>query len=284
MYKYYDKIDELIDGMIQEYAISSNSKEFYKGRINNFFENYMTNEVNESRPLDAITYYDVEKYLEIIESSNAEKLNIYYALKRFFLHTYRNGLTKYFIHDVKKPNVINEEIEYISEEDYIQIKDFLFNSENDIREKLLVGLFMFTGLGRMFIYNIFTDDFIFDNGVYKLKVWRAEEEVILPLKMELQLIIHDFLSTLESNEVFRVVDVSENYLSTRVKKISQRITGNGYTPTDYSSTFIHKSLKNGNHIWEVSRLTLESTITIEKHIIKDMGLESRQLSVLSSFL
>lgn len=38
---------------------------------------------NEYKPLDALTYYDVEIYLGKLRCSDAEKLNVYNALKRF---------------------------------------------------------------------------------------------------------------------------------------------------------------------------------------------------------
>jgi hypothetical protein len=283
MYEYIDDVVVLINEMIEEYIIPPKNRSFYIGRIKNFFIEYMDSDANRLRPLNALTYFDVDAHLESVVSSDSEKLNVYYALKRFFLYTYRRSLTTHFMLDVTKPVVIPEAQVYISDEDYASLTNYIYNREKDVRERLTIGLFLFTGLSRKFIYNVHSDDFQYVDGLYKLKVWKAEEEVILPIKAELQLIIYEFLSVNEGVKSVRITDKSENYFSTVLKQLCERVCGTGYTPTHFSNTFIRNALKSGNYIWEVSKLTLEGTSTIEKHISSEAGIELRQLSILNGF-
>lgn len=283
MYNNYKNVELLIEDMIREDNIPTKSHEFYRGRIKKFFTEHMSIDVNHKRPLDAITYYDVNDYLECIELSSSERLNTYYALKRFFLFTYRRKLTTNFMTDVNKPVVQKKALKYIQKEHYEELNSFIFDREEDIFERLILGLFLFTGLSRKYIYNIHIDDFIYINGLYKLKVWKSKEEVILPIKAELQLIIHDFIKNNKNTTITRIIEVSEDHFSTVLKKLSKRACSKEYSPTYFSNTFIRNSLKNGNYIWEISKLTLESISTIEKHITNGIDTELKQLSILNSF-
>lgn len=285
MYKFYNIIENLIGEMIKEYSISAKSEAFYKGRIRNFFNIYMSTENNKNRPLNTITYFDIDTYLSKVECGEADRLNIYNALKRFFEYSYRIGETKDVMYDVTRPLVSKEPMTYVADGDYKLLKDFIYNIEKDIKERLIIGVFLFTGLGRMHVYNIRIDDFVYQCGVYKLKVWKANEEIILPLKAELQLLIQKYLELNKDVNVAikRIVPVGENELSSYVKRITKRVTNTEYTPTNLSSTFIKEALKSGNYIWEISNLTLESIGTIEKHISFENNLELKQLSILNSF-
>lgn len=59
--------------------------------------------------------------------------------------------------------------------------------------------------------------------------------------------------------------------------------GKKITPTILSNTFISKALVNGNYIWEVSQLTLESPTTIVQHKAKNDDLINKLSSILNSF-
>ncbi|WGX74993.1 hypothetical protein QJS64_12865 [Paraclostridium bifermentans] len=89
MYKYLDEVQEITDKMIDAFGINiKKAAPFYRRRINNFFKNYMGLEENKFKPLDALTYYDIEIYIKKLECSDAEKVNIYNSLKRFLnIHT-----------------------------------------------------------------------------------------------------------------------------------------------------------------------------------------------------
>ena len=86
-----------------------------------------------------------------------------------------------------------------------------------------------------------------------------------------------------NNKLEKIINIDENSLSNYVSNLVEKIVGKKYTPTILSNTFIAKSLKNGNYIWEVSKLTLESVSSINEHIIDNGDLLKKQTSILNSF-
>lgn len=282
MYAFITDVSELIDEMINVFGI--NSVSFYKGRINNFFTDFMGNDINRNKPLDAITYFDIETYLKTLKCSDAEKLNVYNALKRFFEYTYLNGITKEIMSQVTKPVYIRKPKEILKEDEYLKLKNFIVSRENSLYDRLILGLFLFTGLSRKYIANLRNNDFKFENGVYELIIWKNNQEVRLPIKPELQLIINEYCISLSDNERFnKVINIAENYLSECVSNLIKPIIGRRCSPTILSNTFISKALSSGNHIYEVSKLTLESITTIEKHVKDDISIKNKQTSILNSF-
>lgn len=285
MYKYMNDVEIIINRMLDVFGINiKKSAAFYKSRINNFFENYMGTDGNENKPLDALTYYDVEIYLSKLVCSDAEKVNVYNALKRFFEYTYLEGKTKEIISQVIRPTCIKKPKEILSEEKYLKLKSFIVSRNEDLNLRLILGLFLFTGLSRKYIANLRNNDFKFDEGVYKLIVWKGDEEIQLPLKPELQLIINEYCTNLSDEEKFdKLIKMSENSISDYISKLIDNIIGIHCTPTILSNTFISKALSNGSYIYEVSNLTLETVSTIEKHVKNDKDLINRQTSILNSF-
>jgi len=282
MYAFITEVNKLIDEMINAFGI--NSVPFYKGRISNFFTDYLGNDINRNKPLDAITYFDIETYLKSLKCSDAEKLNIYYALKRFFEYTYLNGITKEIMSQVTKPVYISKPKEILKEDEYLKLKNFIVSRENNLHDRLILGLFLFTGLSRKYIANLRNNDFKFENGLYELIIWKNNQEVRLPIKPELQLIINEYCINLSDNERFnKVIKIDENYLSEYVSNLIKSIIGRRCSPTILSNTFISKALSSGNHIYEVSKLTLETIVTIEKHVKDDISIKNKQKSILNSF-
>lgn len=100
-------------------------------------------------------------------------------------------------------------------------------------------------------------------------IWQDKNETILPLKAELQILLHEYVTALtDDNRFNKVVPYADqNYLSKYIGNLTKQIIGKKYTPTIISNTFIRKALSNGNYVWEISKLTLESVSTIEKHIL-----------------
>lgn len=282
MYTYISEVNILINKMIEAFEI--NSLAFYKGRISSFFTEFMGGSTSYNKPLDAITYYDVETYLKDLKCSDAEKLNIYNALNRFFEYTYLKGITKEIMSQVTRPVYIRKPKETLKEDEYLKLKDFIVSRENVLYERLVLGLFLFTGLSRKYIANLRNNEFKFENGVYELIIWKNDEEIELPVKSELQLIINEHCTYLSENEVFeKFVKIDENSLSEYVSNLIKRIIGRGCSPTILSNTFISKALLDGNHIFEVSKLTLESVATIENHIKDSDALINKLTSILNSF-
>ena len=284
MYKYYDDVKNLIEEMFKTYILKEKSETFYRGRILKFFTDYMGLNQNQDKPLNAITYFDINTYLKNLQCSKAEIVNIYASLKRFFEYTYYKNITKEILSQVEKPIYIRKPKKTLSEIEYLKLKSYICNKENEITERLILGLFIFTGLSRKYIASLRVGQFIYDEGVYKLLVWKDENEIELPIKAELQLIINEFCSdNLTNNKLEKIINIDENSLSNYVSNLVEKIVGKKYTPTILSNTFIAKSLKNGNYIWEVSKLTLESVSSINEHIIDNGDLLKKQTSILNSF-
>lgn len=277
------EVTKYIDEMIEFSSIES--VEFYKGRIKNFFEDFIGEESNKDKPLNAITFFDVDRFLNGV-SNESERSNHYYALKRFFRFTYLKGYTNEIMERVKAPIVTSrsERNEPLDDQSYNRLKAFIVNEENDLNDRLILGLFLFTGLSRKYITSIISDDFRYEDGVYKLIVWKNEQEIKLPLKAELQILVYKYCENKTSEEMLnKVVEINENYLSTYIGNLTNKILGRNVTPTSLSATFIKKALQHDNNIWEVSRLTLEEVTTTAKHIINDDLVELKLTSIINSF-
>ncbi|MGD7021500.1 hypothetical protein ACQCVK_02845 [Rossellomorea vietnamensis] len=271
--------------MAVTYGIPVKSLPFYKIRINRFFNDYMGIPINQNKPFNAITYFDVDTFLIGLESSEAEKLNHYYALKRFFEYTYLKGKTKEIISQVTKPKYNKKPKQTLSKDEYDKLKNFIVSKHhNNIGERLIVGLFLFTGLSRKYLASLTNNQLFYDGGIYNLVVWKNEEEIKLPLKAELQLLVHEYLTSVnDGNLLEKVIPKNENDVSTYIGDITHSVLGKRVTPTILSNTFISLALSTGNNIWEVSKLTLESVITIEQHITEVGNLINVQTSILNSF-
>lgn len=284
MYQYFSEVESIFDEMVETYEIKGKSLAFYKSRVNKFFSEYMALLENENKPLNALTYFDVEVFLKNLTCSDAEKCNIYSSLKRFFEYTYLSNKTKEIISQVTKPVYERKPKEILPEDHYKKLKEFIFSKDNNINERLILGLFLFTGLSRQYIASIRNNQFIYKEGVYKLSLWMEEEEINLPLKSELQLLINEYCtSIIEEDKLAKVIKMDENSISTYISNLVKSIIGRKCTPTILSNTFISKALSNGNYIWEVSKLTLESVSTIEQHIVDVNNLSNKQTAILNSF-
>lgn len=285
MYIYFNEVESTMSEMAVTYGIPVKSLPFYKIRINRFFNDYMGIPINQNKPFNAITYFDVDTFLIGLESSEAEKLNHYYALKRFFEYTYLKGKTKEIISQVTKPKYNKKPKQTLSKDEYDKLKNFIVSKHhNNIGERLIVGLFLFTGLSRKYLASLTNNQLFYDGGIYNLVVWKNEEEIKLPLKAELQLLVHEYLTSVnDGNLLEKVIPKNENDVSTYIGDITHSVLGKRVTPTILSNTFISLALSTGNNIWEVSKLTLESVITIEQHITEVGNLINVQTSILNSF-
>lgn len=284
MYIFMKSVNELIQELFKKNKLKEKSKVFYKTRVEKFFNEYMGKDINENKPLNAITYYDIDIYLKDLQNSDADKLNNYNALKRFFGFTYEKGITGDVMSQVTKPKVEKKPPEVLDNVSYNKLIDFVLTDENPLLERLVLGLFIYTGLSRQYIVAIQNNHFIYERGLFFLSVWKDDEEVKLPLKAELQLLIKEYSLSLTDDEKFnKLINMDENSVSTYVGKLVKKATGKKFTPTILSNTFVSKALSSGNYIWEVSRLTLENVSTIEKHVGNIEDLVYRQTSILNSF-
>lgn len=285
MYRYIEHVNELLIDLQNAYNITEVTMTFYRQRVAKFFDDYMGLDANENKPLNAITYFDINTYLESLTCGGSEKVNCYNSLKRFFGYTYLMGITPEIISHVNKPNRVSRRPRYLSEDDYETLRAFIVDRQNPIQDRLILGLFLLTGLSRKYIVNLNNSQFIYENGTYKLRIWDNTDEVLLPLKSELQIIVNDYLNevTEDSRLGMIISSTNENSLTTYVKNKTQRILGHKHTPTELSNTFVKKALMHGNRVWEISKLTLESIGTIEKHIQRVEDLFVDQSAILNSF-
>jgi len=293
MYKYIENANQLLVDLNDTYNLTNATYSFYTCRINKFFEEYMGDSQNENKPLDAITYYDVNEYFRTLECSSAQKLNHYQSLKRFFDFSYLSGKTQEIMSRVTKPEHDKPEPEYIKDEHFDILCEFINNRDNCFEERLLLALFLYTGLSRNYISSLRNSQFEYYNGMYQIKIWKdekvgnenLEKEYIIPLKAQLQLLVAQQVDNAQKSRcsLDKVFDMNENYMSTKIKNLSERIVEKKYTPTAFSNTFIKKCLEQGNRIWEVSKLLLEDIGTIQKHVIEKEDLYTRQMSIINGF-
>lgn len=284
MYMFMQSVNDLILELFRKNKLKEKSQVFYKTRVEKFFNEYMGREINKSKPLNAITYYDIDTYLNGLQNSPSDKLNNYNALKRFFSFTYEKGVTGDIMSQVIKPKVEKKVPEILDDNRYNKLVNYILNDSVVLSERLILGLFIYTGLSRQYIAAIQNNHFVYERGLYFLSIWKDEEEIKLPLKAELQLLIKEYCLSLAPDEKFnKLINMDENSVSTYVSNLVKKATGRKCTPTILSNTFISKALSNGNYIWEVSRLTLENVSTIEKHVNNNENLVHRQTSILNSF-
>lgn len=289
MYKYYSDVEEIFNKVLSlSEKLKDNSKAFYEQNGMKFFKEYMALQENENRPLNAITYFDINSYLEALPYSNEHKANVYNSLKKLFDYTYKEDITPDVMGKVNKPDVEKKKVKLITDEDYELLREFVTNSDNEIRERLILGLFMFTGLSRQYIASMKSSQFVLEKGIYKLSLIKnkrggKQQYVVLPIKTELQLIINEYMLQLKKKEE-KIVHIGDDYLSDYVSILAEKITTNRYTPTVFSNTFIVKALKEGNRVWEISGLILESVGNVAKLLEEESEeLFLRQTMILNSF-
>lgn len=290
MYKYYDDVMKIFNIVLASAEnLKDKSKEFYERKGMKFFNEYMSLPQHEDRPLNTITYFDINSYIEALPFSSRHKVNVYNSLKKFFEYTYKEGITPDVMTKVNKPDVEKKKIKLVEDEDFQLLKEFVTSNENDIRDRLILGLFMFTGLSRQYIANMKSSQFVFENGVYKLSIIKSnrggerQQYVVLPIKIELQLVINEYMLQLKSAEE-KIVHIGEDYLSDYVSTLAEKITTHRYTPTVFSNTFVVKALKEGNRVWEISGLVLESVGNVAKLLDEDREeVFLRQTMILNSF-
>ncbi len=261
-YMYMEEVDSL---MVELRRITSpNSwKKSYSYRIKRFFEEYLSKEEHRKRKLSEITAHDINYFIANLPLKHNEKVNYYRVLKVFFDFTSKKGVTVPFYINVTKLTQEKKLPIYINEDDFKRLVQFI-HSDLKIEHRLMLGLFLYTGLSRKYIselsFSQIKDDltsFRFDSG-----------ETQIPIKSELTKILIEYKSFCNKKYSERFFNINENTISTEVKYISKHACGHGYNPTDFSNTFIKKCLgeEKWKNLYTVSKLTMESLSTIEKHI------------------
>ncbi len=262
MYCQIKEVIELINELKETISVVSWNKA-YSYRIDKFFYEYMAHEKNKNRRLMAITENEVNDFISTLPYKHNEKVNYYRALKKFFDFSARKGLTQPFY--VKVDNIKQEKtiIKYINENDLSKIINFI-NSDAKIEHRLMLALFLYTGLSRKFIINLTYDQISEDLTYFKFN----SGEILIPIKPELTNLLFEYKKHSRKLSSRNIFEINESTLSKEVNYISKNACGHSYNPTEYSNTFIIKALGNDKwaNIYIVSRLTMESITTIEKHI------------------
>lgn len=120
---------------------------------------------------------------------------------------------------------------------------------------------------------------ISDEDYYKLKDFIVNNENSINERLTLGL----FLFTGLSKQYIANMRNSQILFENGIFKLSFIKTGKNGNKI-YSNTFITKALKDGNSIWEVSNLVLESVSNVAKKIDEDSEeLFRRQTIILNSF-
>ena len=283
MYKYFKEVQMIINDYLETIP-NDDSKIFYQTRLLRFFEEYMSQSHNSARPLNTINFHDLNTFIDGLEFSNAEKLNYYNAFAGFFRFAYlTDRLSTDVMKGVKKPNVESKPKKYIDRNDIIKIKKFISNSKESIEDRLLIALFLFTGLSRKYIANLTHYQFSPGNIYFSLFFDLGEETRNVPLNSHLVLIVKEYFNSIPViNPYEKLFKYDENYISEKVSAISKKITGKSYTPTDYSNTLIKEALIQSNDVLTVSLLTLESITTIMKHVkIDEQNVLDKQLMIVN---
>lgn len=237
---------------------------FYSYRIRKFFEDYLSSDVHKNRDLRAITENEVNNFIESLPYKHNEKANYYRALKKFFEFTSKKGATQPFFIKVKKIEQIRGNLDYITKEHVDKILR-LINGTGDIDDRLILAIFLYTGLGRKYISNLTYGQISDDMSCFRLDGVEYE----IPIKDELRDLLYQYKITHKMNRAQRLFDISESGITNKLKEVSKRICGRSYNPTIYSNTFIVKALGEEDpwaNIYVVGRLTVESLSTIAKHI------------------
>jgi Site-specific recombinase XerD len=277
MYCQMKEVEEIIDELIEK---EKKNSVFYKPRIKKFFVEF----IDKDKPLDAITYYDVNRYLDGLDYSQSEKINRYSALNTFFNYTLTLNKTKELMSHVNKPKREPPQKKVLGHEDYLKLKVYIYSQDENLNNRLLLALFLFTGLSRQYILNLRHKDLLRDEGQYKLMILKNDQERVIPIKAELQLLIQEYLFlNEEEDKLKKITSIDKSVISTHIGKLTYEILHKKITPTVLSNTFIHYALIYGNNIWEISRLLLEDVKTIGSHVTEDNDLYNRQKSILNSF-
>lgn len=270
MYKYQDKAFELVNNYLNTIP-NDDSKVFYQNRLKKFFDEFMSQKHNSTKPLNTISFHDVNSFIEELPYSTAEKLNYVNAFAGFFKFAYQTDkLTTDVMKGVNRPIVELKQKKYINKEEITRIKAFISDANQPMEDRLLLGFFLYTGLSRKYIANLTHYQFSYGNSYVSIFFDLGDRTQSIPLNKTLIAIIKEYFDTFSViNPYEKVFKLDEDYISSKVNSLSKRITGKAYTPTDYSNTFIREALSKNKDILTISSLTMETITTIMKHVSVD---------------
>ena len=261
------KLLELIDCMKKLYSNKTWEK-FYKPKLGKFFFVYKN-----GHPLERITSYDVIDFLNTFKPNSAIQLNYYNALNAFYLFAYEQEKVTNIMRDVNKPLVIRKAPKYVNDKDLEEIKKFIVDTDNKLNDRLLLGLLLYTGLPRRYIFDLQNGN-IKESTDLKYSIWIVDEngEHRIPISKNIENLIEAYLNNTKNKSPNSKVFLysQDEYISTRVATLTKKITGCKYTPSIIGNTFIKMALTCDPDVYSIAKIALKSVSTIEKHLTENI--------------
>ena len=175
-------------------------------------------------------------------------------------------MTRLSFEKVNKIEQIRNPKEYVDEDDLKIIKDYVQSDTGKISNRLLLALFLYTGLSRNIIANMSFSQF--NDNCTEFYISLKTGEYVLPIKKELSELLQKFKSASGISNTDKFFTSTGEYLSGTIGRVTKKICKKRYTPTILCNTFIKQTLGEDidKNIYAVSKLTLESLKTIEEHV------------------
>lgn len=270
-----DNVDEVImlyvymhevEKIIKKFEVGLNKPQFYIPKIKKFFNETMSEEYFRNKKINEITSHEITLFLSSGEEVKNNYSNYYYALKKFFDFTYRKNMSGNVLKDVKKPVKRPRKIKYLSVKQIDSIRNYIKSTNNEIENRLLIGLFLYTGLSRQHVARLTIGSLDFENSSLHVK----QDSPQIPIPQFLNNLLKEYvgkLSVEDSGGLLKLINISENEISNKVSRILKKEVGTNVTPTILSNTFIKECLrKTGNDVMLISEYLLETPLTVAKHI------------------
>lgn len=284
-YIYTKKFNEIFDEFSTE--INPNTKKrkrsevsinsTYRHRIMLFLTQYMSTDENYQKEIKDISSDDVNIFLD---NQGTDQKNYHRILTSFFKFTYEKEYTKDIVIGMKEPLKNTKEFKFISETDCQKIVRYINDRNNKFNNRLLLGLFYYTGLRLEHIINLTDGSF---NNKYS-SLWIKDKKGVrqhIPVRKELQLLLIENKDRLVKkielvSPDYEIVNLSSNAVSTKVAKLSKDITGRKYSPSCYDKTFKKRALEVNCNPYYVSKLTFTGISSIARYIDEDVSLEQQK--------
>ena len=279
-YIYTKRIQEIFSEFSQEIDpdkkkrkrsdVSINSN--YKHRVMLFFKQYMSKDENYQREIKDICSEDLNNFMNDLDS---DMQNYYLTLTSFFKFTYEKKYTDDIVIGVKAPVRNAKEYQFISQAHCKKIVQFINDESNKINNRLLLGLFYYTGLKLNAIMNLTESSFTESYSI----MWVNNHHI--PVRKELQILLMENKKCLIEefklvNPEIKIINISENSVSTKVAKLSKDITDKKYSPICYEKTFKKRALEINCNPYYISELTLSSIASVAKYIDESISFEQQK--------
>lgn len=268
MYKFFTDAERILNESLEN--VSGKSHYFYKKKVIQFFCEYMGKPDNQNKPLLEISYLDIQIFLDGLgyKTDTSGYENYYSALNKFFgfAHiTYRTGEV---MARVRKPERKRKKIEYIDSNNLKKMVCFVMDEEESLKDKVLLGLFLYTGLKRDYIEGLTFKDVDYEKRLILLDGENGIE-LTVPIIDPLLKLIKLMCDGLESNDHSRRIIMEKgSEINRRLETITKKVCGKQFNPQMFSYTFIKECLDKGLSVLSVSEIVDLLPSTVLKHLYK----------------